>query len=139
MQFGKGVLNHPMGISAGVTAVRQSLAAAMHGIPLERYSRNHVAFKKSWYISEIILHFKSLHVVPTFLRKNVWNVNNINTCVLFIHFIFLNINIYLSFFLYLHIFIKLLLYSFFGIFQGKAELSLHWKRHKAAASCHHAR
>jgi ribulose-bisphosphate carboxylase large chain len=38
---GGGIVAHPAGIAAGVHAVRQAWEAAVSGVPLEDYARNH--------------------------------------------------------------------------------------------------
>ncbi|MGB9941356.1 type III ribulose-bisphosphate carboxylase [Methanosarcina sp.] len=41
MQFGGGIHAHPMGTAAGATACRQALKAALEGVSLQEYAKNH--------------------------------------------------------------------------------------------------
>jgi ribulose-bisphosphate carboxylase large chain len=41
MQFGGGIHAHPMGTAAGATACRQALEAALEGVSLQEYAKNH--------------------------------------------------------------------------------------------------
>jgi ribulose-bisphosphate carboxylase large chain len=41
MQFGGGIHAHPMGTTAGATACRQSIDAALEGVTLEEYAKTH--------------------------------------------------------------------------------------------------
>jgi len=38
---GGGIMAHPSGIGAGVRSIRQAWDAAIAGVPLDEYSRNH--------------------------------------------------------------------------------------------------
>lgn len=44
---GGGIMGHPDGPSAGVTHLKQGWAAAMEGIPLEKYAEDHVELRRA--------------------------------------------------------------------------------------------
>jgi ribulose-bisphosphate carboxylase large chain len=44
---GGGILAHPGGPGAGVTAIRQAWEAAVNDVPLEQYARDHVELRQS--------------------------------------------------------------------------------------------
>lgn len=47
MQFGGGVHGHPNGTRAGAASIRQALEAAMQGISLKTYAKNHDELKRA--------------------------------------------------------------------------------------------
>jgi ribulose-bisphosphate carboxylase large chain len=47
IQAGGGVHGHPFGTRAGAVAMRQSLDAAMKGVPLQKYAKDHVELAKA--------------------------------------------------------------------------------------------
>ena len=44
---GGGMISHPGGPAAGCTAIRQAWEAAVQGVPLEEYAREHIALRQS--------------------------------------------------------------------------------------------
>jgi ribulose-bisphosphate carboxylase large chain len=44
---GGGIMAHPGGPAAGVTAIRQAWEAAVTGVPLDRYARDHAELRQS--------------------------------------------------------------------------------------------
>ncbi len=48
IQVGGGIHGHPDGTVAGAVAARQSITAAIGGIPLKRYAASHTELNKAW-------------------------------------------------------------------------------------------
>ncbi len=47
IQAGGGIHGHPDGTRAGATAMRQAIDAALHGVPLREYAKDHKELKKA--------------------------------------------------------------------------------------------